>query len=316
MRVLVPGAAGDLGSAIAADLLARGHRVRLGWHRTPLPAALAQHPLAEACRVDLSTSEDLPAAVAGVEAVVHCAGRLFAPRPERFLHETNVRWVERAAGAAVAAGAGRFVLLSFQHIEEGTTPERPATGRQDVTPVALHARTRLAAELALMATCKGTATTPVILRLGIVYGRDVKLVRAARWLLRRRMLAVWREPTWVHLIALRDAVAAVAAAIEKPGARGLYNVCDERPLSVQEFLDALADADGCPHAWRLPAWCLRAAAAVTESFAGFFGTAAPLNRDILRMGMTSAVADTSRCRAELLPKLTCPTLVEGLRELT
>jgi len=315
MRVLVLGAAGNLGSAIAAELLARGHRVRLGWHRTPLPAVLAQHSSGESCRVDLSRTEDLPAAVADVEAVVYCAGRLFAPRPARFLHETNVLWVERAVAAAVAGRAARFVLLSFPHIEEGTTPERPATGRLDVTPVALHARTRLQAERSLLAACEGRSTTPIILRLGIVYGRDVKLVRAARALLRRRLLAIWREPTWVHLIALRDAVAAVAAAVEKPGVRGLYNVCDERPVSVQAFLDALADACGHHHAWRLPAWCFRAAAATIEGAARVLGTGTPINGDILRMGMTSAVADTTRCRAELLPRLQCPTLAEGLREL-
>src|SRR5262249_5005208 len=156
--------------------------------------------------------------------------------------ETNVRWLERAASAAVGARCARFVLLSFPHIEEGTTPERPATGRLDVQPVALHARTPLAAEHSLLRLCDGASTTPVILRLGIVYGRDMKLVRQARLLLRRRLLAIWREPTWVHLIELRDAVAAVVAALERSGVRGVYNVCDERPMSLQDFLDALADA--------------------------------------------------------------------------
>ena len=315
MRVLVLGAAGNLGSAVAAGLLARGHRVRLGWHRTPLPERLAGHAAAESCRVDLRTGHDLPGAMSGMEGVVHCAGQLFRPDPERFLVETNLHWVERASSAAVAAGASRFVLLSFPHVEEGTTPEQRATGRLDVTPVAVHARTRLAAERALLAACEGTSTVPVILRLGVVYGPGLKLVEGARWLLRRRLLAVWREPTWVHLLALRDAVAAVAAALERPGVRGVYNVCDERPLSVQEFLDALADTFGCPRPRRLPAWCFHAAAATVEGWARVFGTAAPLNRDILRMGMTSAVADTTRCRAELLPELACPTLTEGLREL-
>ena len=314
MRVLVLGAAGNLGSAISAELLARGHHVRLGWHRTPLPRALRDHQRAEAVRVDLSSPAELPAAVAGVEAVVHCAGRLVAPDPQRFLLETNLRWVERATAAAIAAGARRFVLLSFPHVEEGTTPEHPATGRTDGQPVALHARTRLAAERALLSACDGTQTTPVILRLGVVYGPGLKLVEGARWLARRRLLAVWRAPTWVHLLALRDAVAAVAAAIERPGVSGIYQVCDERPLRLQEFLDELAVALGGARPWRLPAWCFHAAAAATETVARVCGTAAPLNRDILRMGMTSAVADTRRGR-ELLPTLSCPTLADGLREL-
>ncbi|HZM00223.1 MAG TPA: NAD(P)-dependent oxidoreductase, partial [Planctomycetota bacterium] len=285
-----------------------------------LPAALAQHPLAEPRRIDLSGGRGAPEAAlaeacAGVDGVVHCAGRLFAPHPERYLVETNLRWVERAAAAAVAAGASRFVLLSFPHVEEHTTPEQPATGRLDVFPAALHARTRLAAERALIAACDGASTSPVILRLGIVYGPDMRLIRAARWLLRRRLLAIWREPTWLHLLALPDAVAAVTAALERPGVRGVYNVCDEQPLSVQAFLDQLADAWGHPRPRRLPAWCFRAAAAALETAAGLAGTSAPLHRDMLRMGMTSAVADTSRCRRELLPELVRPTLAEGLADL-
>ncbi len=50
-----------------------------------------------------------------------------------------------------------------------------------------------------------------------------------------------------------------------------------------------------------------------EAFATLFRTATPLTRDIVRMGMTSVVADTSRMKRELLPKLILPTFVEGLK---
>jgi hypothetical protein len=46
-----------------------------------------------------------------------------------------------------------------------------------------------------------------------------------------------------------------------------------------------------------------------------FNTPAPLTRDIVRMGMTSVVADTSRMKGALLPRLKYPTLSDGLKLL-
>jgi hypothetical protein len=57
------------------------------------------------------------------------------------------------------------------------------------------------------------------------------------------------------------------------------------------------------------------AGAVVESFALVTGRAAPLTRDIVRAGMTSAVADNSRMRGELLHELTYPTFETGLKLL-
>jgi hypothetical protein len=57
------------------------------------------------------------------------------------------------------------------------------------------------------------------------------------------------------------------------------------------------------------------AAAGCEAFALVFRTPAPLNRDILRAGMTSSVADTARMKKELLPRLAYPTLEQGLKLL-
>jgi hypothetical protein len=49
----------------------------------------------------------LPPAVVGVDAIVHFAGVLFKPRPERFLPETNTRWFSNLLTAALEAKVGR-----------------------------------------------------------------------------------------------------------------------------------------------------------------------------------------------------------------
>src|SRR5262249_8021105 len=155
------------------------------------------------------------------------AGVLFASRPERFLPETNTRWFANLLDACLAARVRRVILVSFPHVEGETSFEHPATGRLDRIPVSVHARTRLEEERDLMRRTRGTGTTPVVLRLGMVYGHGILMVEAARWLARRRLLAIWREPTWFQLLSVEDYLRAMEAAIEKPGIEGIYHVGDE-----------------------------------------------------------------------------------------
>jgi nucleoside-diphosphate-sugar epimerase len=312
MTVLITGAAGNLGSRLARHLLNSPHQLRLLVHKSPLPRVLAENARTEVYRADLSDPRTLTSACDGSECIVHLAGVLFAPRPERFLPQTNIGFVCNLLEAAQRAGVRRFILISFPHVEGETTPQHPATDRLDATPNVIHFRTRLEAERRVLEQCAAGGMTPVILRAGVVYGPGVKLIEGARWLLRRRMFAVWARPTWVHLVALPDFLNAVQAAIEKDGVRGIYNVCDDRPLTLQEFLDRLAAHFGYRRPWRLPEWTFRFAGSACELLASVLGTAAPLTRDIVRAGMTSAVADNARMKRELLPILLYPTLEDGL----
>lgn len=312
MRVLVTGAAGNLGSRLACRLLGGPHELTLLVHRRALPAGLAASPGVSVCKANLEVPETLADACRGVDCVVHFAGVLFAPRPERFLPRTNVEYVRNLTAAALAAGVRKFILISFPHVEGESSPERPAAGRLDGTPCSVHARTRLAAERHLFEACRGGGMVPVSLRAGMIYGRGVLMIEAARWLLARRLLAVWRRPTWIHLLALPDFLRCVTAAIDGERASGVYNLGDDQPLMLQEFLDAVATHWGLPKPWRCPAWSFRAAAWCCEAFALAFGTASPLTRDLIRIGMASYVSDTSRMKAELLPELAFPRLQDGL----
>src|SRR3989475_1713780 len=204
MHILITGAAGNMGALLARHLLAGPHRLRLLVHRTPLPFDASVHANVSVCRADLDDPATLAEPCRDVDCIVHLAGLLFAPRPERFLPRTNVGYVENLLAAARAAGVRKFILVSFPHVEGESSPERPAMGRMDGSPVSVHARTRLLAEKRVFAACDGTPMVPVVLRVGAVYARGVKMVEAARWLLRHRLLAVWRRPTWEHLLALPD----------------------------------------------------------------------------------------------------------------
>ena len=141
------------------------------------------------------------------------------------------------------------------------------------------------------------------------------MIDAARWLARRRLLGVWREPTWYQLLSIADYLAATEAAILRPDVRGIYHVGDERPVTLQEFLDTACRVWKCPRPFRLPVWSIYTAAALCEAYAAAFGTPSPLTRDFIRIGRVSHWGDTRRARAELLHELRYRSLEEGLETL-
>jgi nucleoside-diphosphate-sugar epimerase len=320
--ILITGAAGNLGSLLARHLVTGGpgspgtNILRLMYHRNPIAPEIAAAPNVRCVQADLADPRTLPAIVSGVDVVVHFAGVLFAPRPERFLPETNTRWFSNLVTAALDARIGRIILTSFPQVEGPTTVEQPATGRLDGEPISVHAKTRLEEERLLMGRTQGTGTSPVILRLGMVYGRGILMIEAARWLALRRLLCVWPEPTLLQLISTPDYLHAVEAAIHKPGVQGIYHVGDEQPVTVQRFLDEACRVWGCPRPIRVPTWLIDVSAACCEAFATIARTPSPLTRDAVRLGRVSHWGDTRRTRMELIPRLVYPTLDAGLSTLS
>ncbi len=266
-------------------------------------------------RIIRARPDTLGAAVRDADVVVHFAGVLFAPRPERFLPDTNVRWFSNLVEASLQAGVRRIILISFPHVEGPTSVDEPATGRLDRHPVSVHAQTRLEEERLLFARTRGTVTTPIVLRLGMVYGPGILMVEAAHWLARRRLLSVWKDPTWIHLVSTADYLNAVEAAILKPNVEGIYHIGDDRPVTLQHFLGEACRVWGYPPPHRMPLWMIYTAAWLSECFGAIARAPSPLTRDFIRIGRVSYFGDTRRARKHLNPRIAYPTLKEGLLTL-
>ena len=314
-RILITGAAGNLGSLLARHLASSRHELTLMYHRTALPCDLLALPNVRAVKADLADRATITPAVEGSEVIVHFAGRLFAPRPETFLHETNTRWFSNLVAAAIDAKVGRVILASFPQVEGPSSVDHPATGRLDRMPISVHAQTRLEEERLLFDRTQQSSTTPVVLRFGMIYGQGILMIEAARWLARRRLLCVWRQPTLLQLLSTADFLRASEAAITKDDVRGIYHVGDERPVTVQLFLDETCRMWGCPRPTRVPYPFIHAAAAICELGAAVAGTPSPLTRDFVRLGRVGHWGDTRRAREELIPDLLYPTLESGLATL-
>ena len=310
--ILITGAAGNLGSLLATHLVPAGHDLRLMFHRRPIRTDLAAAAHVTPVQADLADASTLTGAVDGVDTIVHFAGVLFAPRPERFLPETNTRWFSNLLDASLHAGVQRIILISFPHVEGPTTVDDPATGRLDREPVSVHARTRLQEERLLFERTQGTDTKPIVLRPGMIYGRGVLMIEAARWLAERRLLGVWKDPTWIHLISTVDFLRGTEAAIHLPDATGIYHLGDDQPVTLQHFLDEACRVWESPPPRRMPFPLIMTAARICELFASIAGTPSPLTRDFIRIGRVPYCGDTRRARAELIPELVYPTLSEGL----
>lgn len=309
--VLITGAAGNLGGLLARHLVSSDHDLRLMFHHRPLAEDVLAAANVTAVQADLAKPATLDVAVSGVDAVVHFAGVLFAPRPERFLPVTNVGWFSNLLESCLRAGVRRVILISFPHVEGPTSVDDPATGRLDRRAVSVHAQTRLEEERLLMSRTHGTGTTPVVLRLGMVYGPGILMLEAAHRLARSRLLGVWRDPTWIHLVSTVDYLSSVEAAIRRPGVEGIYHIGDDEPVTLQHFLDEACRVWGCPPPRRMPVWSIYLAAILSECVATIAGTRSPLTRDFIRIGRVSYFGDTGRARQQLYDSFVYPTFSQG-----
>lgn len=316
MRIAIAGASGNLGLLASEFLANSSQELVLLTHKRPLPAELISRTNVVTRSVDLGDPQSLKGSLKNVECVVSMAGVLFKGAPQKFLPRTNTEFVANLVNEASDAGVNKFILISFPHVEGETFPFSPARGiLPSSDPEPIHSSTRLEAERRLIAASGRSGMRYLILRAGVVYGRNIKLIEAARKMMRWHCLAVWSQPTWLHLLHIHDFLEVLSLGIHEPELTGILNVADSEPLLLQDFIDALARHWGYRKPLRLPVPVFHATARLCDLIARICGNTIPLNPDILKMGITSSVADISRLTDELDYKLRYPTLREGLPTL-
>jgi nucleoside-diphosphate-sugar epimerase len=268
MRVFVAGAAGAIGQQLLPQLVAQGHQVTAST-RNPAKAARLRELGADPVVVDGLDAMAVGEAVARAEpeAVVHqmtsLAGGSDLRHFDRTFAVTNrlrTQGTDHLLAAAAAAGARRFVAQSYTgwpNIREGgpvkteddpLDPDPPAAQRESLAAIRYLERVVPAA-----APLQG-----IVLRYGAFYGPGAS--DAFVGLVRKRRLPVIGDGAGVwSFLHIRDAAAATVAALEH-GRPGVYNVVDDEPARVAEWLPFLAQAVGARPPRRIPAWLGRLAA--------------------------------------------------------
>jgi len=314
MKILITGAAGNLGGLLAKHLCDNKQLdLHLMIHKKDVSNELKDKQNIKIFRADLARKETLMPCINDVDVVVHFAGVLFKHNPEKFLPVTNTQYFKNLLDVAIGCKVKRVILISFPHVEGETTIDNPATGKLDGSPISVHAKTRLEEEKYLFTQQKKFDFEAISLRVGMVYGKGIIMIDTANWFAKYGILGIWKKPTWIHLISLDDFLSATSNAITKEEIRGIYHLGDEGHQTLQEFLDIICQYWGHRKPVRMPLWLINVAANVFESTSLILKIRAPLTKDFVRIGMVSYYGDTSSMRKELLPELEYKTFKEGLK---
>jgi 2-alkyl-3-oxoalkanoate reductase len=279
MKVFVAGATGALGRQLVPQLVARGHEV-VGMTRTASKQDVLRAMGARPVVADALDPDAVAQAVASAEPEVivneltALSGNLslrFMRHPERapasiMTNRLRTEGTDHLLASARAVGARRFVAQSIAAFGFGRTggPVQTEADPLDSDPPAAM-RPGLAAILHM----EQAVTTiewgeGLALRYGAFYGPGTGFslapdavmagpIRKRRFPLIGDGAGVW---SFVHI---EDAAAATVAAVER-GRPGIYNVVDDEPAPVREWLPALASALEAKPPRRIPRWLARLAA--------------------------------------------------------
>ena len=261
MRVFIAGASGAIGTRLVPQLIARGHEV-IGTYRSPANAERLRAYGAEAVALDLLDANAVRKAALGAEpdAIVHQATALanarFGRNFDRTFAQTNrlrTEGTENLLAAAREAGVSRLVAQSnvtFRYAREGGMV-KSEDDPPDTKPVAGAVESMAAMNYLDDAV---VAAGGIALRYGIFYGAaNDGLVEPVR---KRQFPIVGDGGGFMSWIHLDDAAAATVLALEHDGP-AIYNIVDDEPAPVRQWLPVLADALGAKPPRHVPVWLAR-----------------------------------------------------------
>lgn len=261
MRVFVTGATGALGQHLVPALVAAGYEVT-ATTRTPGKAGRLREAGADPVVVDGLDRDAVITAVraAAPEVIVHEMTALADMRsfrhPDRLFAATNALRTEgtdNLLAAAAAAGTRRVVAQSYAG---GGPDERSGPVKTEDDPPkwrVIRSATQGPAAIAhVEEAVPAQATEGLVLRYGGFYGPGTGDFMLAA--VRKRQVPVigGGTGTWSFL-EITDAAAATVAAVGC-GAPGIYNIVDDDPAPVAEWLPYLAEVLGARPPLRVPAW--------------------------------------------------------------
>jgi nucleoside-diphosphate-sugar epimerase len=272
MKIFVAGATGAVGRPLVAQLVKRGHEV-VGTTRSESKQGLLRDLGARPVVADALDPEAVARAVAEAEpdVIVHQLTAIgpFNPRHmERDFAATNrlrTEGTDHLLAAGRAVGVKRFVAQSFAPWVYSRTDGavKSEDDPLDATPPAQVRTTLEAIKYLERAVTEADWTEGIALRYGGFYGpgTSLSLNPVGDWVeqirARKMPLAGKGTGTW-SFIHIEDAAAATVEAIEH-GKRGIYNVVDDEPAAISEWLPALAKAIGAKPPRHVPLWVARLA---------------------------------------------------------
>jgi nucleoside-diphosphate-sugar epimerase len=306
VRVFVAGGAGVIGRRLVPQLVARGHQVTATTTSAGKLALLEQMG-AEGIVMDGLDAVSVKEAVAAArpDAIVHEMtalsvahnGRPNFRHPERLAATTNRLRTEGTGhllAAAEATGVSHLVAQSVAtstgNRDGGRVSEEDPLPSEDVGPKMRGLVEALRQVEDIVVEAGGAA-----LRYGAFYGPGANndLIELVR---KRRFPLVGDGTGYFNWVHLDDAASATVLALEQQ-ASGVFNIVDDEPAQVREWLPYLADSAGLRRPMRLPKW-------VAQLLAG----------EMVKIVTEGRAFSNARAKRELGWELRYPSWRQGFKE--
>jgi nucleoside-diphosphate-sugar epimerase len=266
MKVLVAGATGALGRQLVPKLAARDHEV-FGMTRSESKRDVVRRMGATPVVADALDPDSVSNAVAksDPEVIVHQLTALSSSismrhfdRDFELTNRLRIEGTDHLLAAGRAIGVKRFVAQSFAGwpFARSGGPVKSEEDPLDPAPPDGMRRTLEAIRHVEEAVTGAEWTTGIVLRYGGFYGPGTSIAPEGEHLelIRKRRFPVVGDGGGVwSFIHIEDAADATVAAVEH-GPRGIYNVVDDEPAPVAEWLPAIARSVGAKPPRRVPRW--------------------------------------------------------------
>ncbi len=267
MRVFIAGASGAVGSRLVPQLVAAGHEV-VGTSRRPEHLGAIEQAGATGVAMDGLDSASVRRAVLETQpdAIVHQLTALAGAAADlkhfdevfAVTNALRTRGTDHLLAAGAEAGVSRFIAQSFTGWPNERTggPVKTEEDPLDPSPTPASRLTLAAIRYVERVT---TDAGGLALRYGSLYGPGNAIGRGGELLamVRTRRLPLVGGGTGVWSFChVEDAASATAAALTR-GSSDVYNIVDDDPAPVSEWLPELARCVGAKPPMRVPAWVAR-----------------------------------------------------------
>ena len=314
--VLVTGATGFVGAAVARAVLAEGFQVRV-LARPSSPRRNLEGLAVEIAEGDLSDAASLTAALAGCRHLLHVAAdyRLWARDPEEIIRNNRLG-TETVLAAAKAAGLERMVYTSSVATLGFHADGRPSDETLPLMAgdaIGAYKRSKVIAER-LVEDAAAAGLPVVIVNPSTPIGpRDIKPTPTGRIIVEA---ATGKIPAFVdtglNLVHVDDVAAGHLLALKR-GRIGERYILGGEDVSLRQMLTDIAALVGRkPPTLNLPRGPLYPLAVVTEAIGQLTGKEPMLTRDALKMASHRMFFSSDKARAEL--GYTARPYAEGLKD--
>jgi dihydroflavonol-4-reductase len=301
-KVLITGAAGYTGLALASQLLAGGYGIR-ALARRPMDGKDQAPSGVEFVTGDVRDRAVVEEALEGIDTVYHLAAVFRrAGVPDSEYRSVHVDATRNLVESSAAAGVRRFVHCSTVGVHGDVEREAPATEDAPFKPGDIYQETKLEGEQVAVATAQRVGLPLTVVRPGPIYGPgERRFLKMIGGVAKGRFMLVGDGSPRLQMVYVEDLVRGIQLAGETPAAIGkTYILAGEEAPTLNELVHQMADvAQVAAPRLRIPVWPVWMAGVICEAVCVPFRVEPPIFRRRVKFFTSNRWFDISRARTDL-----------------